>query len=68
MLGRSQDASSRIAVPHPGGVAVELNEPVWLWPKHTMRTSATEWPVAEHSVAQLNTSAMVRSAVSNPNH
>ena len=25
-----------------------LNEPVWLWPEHTMRTSAKEWPVAEH--------------------
>ena len=48
MLGRSQDASSRIAVPHPGGVAVELNELVWLWPKHTMRTSAKEWRLAEH--------------------
>jgi hypothetical protein len=35
------------------GVAVDLNEPVWLWPEHTMRTSAKEWPVAELSVAQL---------------
>jgi hypothetical protein len=34
--------------PHSGGVAEDLNEPVWLWPYHTMRTSAKEWPVAEH--------------------
>ena len=22
--------------------------PFWLWPEHTMRTIAKEWPVAEH--------------------
>jgi hypothetical protein len=34
--------------PHFSGVAVDLSEPVWLWPEHTMRTTAKEWPVAEH--------------------
>src|SRR5579863_6908482 len=50
--------------PHLGGVADELNEPVWLWPEHTMRTSAKEWPDAELG-RPAQTSAMVRSAVSN---
>jgi hypothetical protein len=34
-------------------VAVDLSEPVRLWPENTMRTSAKDWPVAELSVAQL---------------
>jgi hypothetical protein len=51
-------------VPPISGEAGELNEPTWLWPKHTMRLSGTKECLCIRIGMPLQFSAaMVRSAV-----